>query len=234
MEQDRWSLFKCQRCGQCCRKSGLPWDPNNIQKMSEFLKMESEDLVTHYYEDIIYWKNGKIFIRPDQTRRKPCPFLGEGNNCQIYPVRPNGCKAYPIETDFGRCGVDCPAMKVIDEIESENEEDSATEPIEPIYLLFENPEENGILNPPYAYLCLGRYSRVELFGNEHIALSAKCTSVSEVKWWADRIKKHLDRVIQEAEEKFVQTRGKKVRPRESKLSRSGRKKWTLPIDLLLF
>lgn len=120
MEEDRWSLFKCQQCGQCCEKLGLSWDPNNIEKMAEFLNMDLEDLVTRYYGDI-YWENGERFIRWDQTKRKPCPFLGEDKNCRIYPVRPKGCKAYPIDTDFGRCGIDCPGMKIVDETDSEEE-----------------------------------------------------------------------------------------------------------------
>ena len=200
MEQNRWSLFKCQRCGQCCEKSGLPWDPNNIQKMSEFLKMDSEDFVTRYYEDIIYRKNGKIFIRPDQTRRKPCPFLGEDKNCQIYPVRPNGCKAYPIDTHLGRCGVDCPGMKIVDEIDLEGEEEDKL--MDGIYLLFVNPEKEGIPCAPFAYICLGSYSRIEIREKEHIALSARCNSIQEVKCCVTILRKHLRRVLKEAKNNF--------------------------------
>jgi len=182
--------------------------------MAEFLKMDSEDFLTRYYEDIVYWKNGKIFIRPNQTRRKPCPFLREGNNCQIYSVRPNGCKAYPIETDFGRCGVGCPAMKIIDEMDSEEERE---QPLDKIYLLFENPEEKGICHPPFAYICLGSYSRPEICGIEHIALSAKCTSYEEVKGWVNQLKKHLDNAQKEAAREF--TKGKKKSVLQSKRNR---------------
>lgn len=206
METDRWSLFKCQRCGQCCEKSGLPWDPNNIQKISEFLKMDSEDLVTRYYGDI-YWENSERFIRWDKTRRKPCPFLGEDKNCQIYPVRPNGCKAYPIDTDFGRCGVDCPGMKILDAMDSSTEK-SGDQPLDTIDLLFENPEEKGITHPPFAYICLGNYSRTTILGHEHIVLSAECTSYDEVKWWVGRLKKHLNNVLKEAKRKFAKANKK--------------------------
>ena len=44
----------------------------------------------------------------------PCPFLRDGGDkkkCGVYPVRPNGCRVYPFETDFGRQGVDCLAAK---------------------------------------------------------------------------------------------------------------------------
>ena|SRR4030042_2528276 len=201
MESNLWSFFKCQRCGQCCEKMGLPWNGHNIEKMAEFLEMSSEDLMTRYYGDITI-EDGEISTNLDFGLTTPCQFLGKDKTCQIYPVRPNECKAYPIETDFGRCGVDCPAIKVIDEKEADKEEDCPMEPMESIYLLFENPEEKGLFNPPFAYLCLGICSRVELLGNEHIALSAQCISVAEIEWWARYIKKHLDRVVKEAEEKF--------------------------------
>lgn len=198
MEQDRWSLFKCQRCGKCCEKLGLPWNPDNVQKMAEFLKISSEELVIRYYGDI-FWENGERFIRWDQTKRKPCPFLTEDKNCKIYPVRPKGCKAYPIETDFGRSGVDCPGMKIIDEIDSEEERD---QPLGTIYLLFDNPEEKGILHPPFAYICLGSYSRPEICGRERITLSARCNSYEEVKWNVNLLKKYLANVLKEAKKKF--------------------------------
>jgi Fe-S-cluster containining protein len=173
---------------------GLPWNGNNIEKMAEFLEMSPEDLVTRYYGDITM-EDGEEFINLDFGLTTPCPFLRKDKTCQIYPVRPNECKAYPIETDFGRCGVDCPAMKVIEE----KEEDSA---MEPIYLLVENPEEKGVPSPPFGYICLGSCSHIELLGNEHIALSPQCISVAEIEWWAGYIRKHLDRVVKEAGEKF--------------------------------
>ena len=200
MESNLWPYFKCQRCGRCCENSGLPWDPDNIEKMAEFLKMDSENLVNRYYGDI-YWENGERFIRWDETRRKPCPFLGEDKSCKIYPIRPMGCKAYLIDTHLGRGGVDCPAMKIVDEADSEKKK-SEDKLMDKIYLLFVNPENEGISCPPFAYICLGSHSRPDICGVEHIALSAKCTSYEEVKGWAAYIQKHLDRVVKEAEEKF--------------------------------
>jgi len=129
MKQDRWSLFKCQRCGQCCEKLGLPWYSDNIEKMAEFLKVIPEDLVTRYYGDIVI-ENGERCVKFDETRRTPCPFLQEDKTCQVYPVRPKGCKAYPIETDFGRNGVDCPAMEIVDAIDSLPEGEEKEESVE--------------------------------------------------------------------------------------------------------
>ncbi len=92
-------------------------------------------------------------------------------------------------------------MKIVDEAHSE-EEKLEDKLIDKIYLLFVNREDEGISCPPFAYICLGSYSRPDICGTEHIAVSAKCTSYEEVKWWAAFIRKHLNRVVKEAEEKF--------------------------------
>ncbi|MBS3907658.1 MAG: YkgJ family cysteine cluster protein [Syntrophaceae bacterium] len=206
MDQDRWSLFKCQRCGRCCEKLGLPWDGNIIEKMANFLKMNPEDVIIRDYGDIIM-DNGEKAVKLDRNRTTPCPFLGKDKSCQIYPVRPSSCEAYPIETDFGRCGVDCPAMKIVDAMDSSAEKDG-DQLLDKIYLLFENPEEKGITHPPFAYICLGNYSRTTILGHEHIALSAECTSYDEVKWWVGRLKKHLNNVLKEAKRKFTKANKK--------------------------
>lgn len=206
MDQDRWSLFKCQRCGQCCAKLGLPWDPLKSEEIAKFLKMNFEDFFTRYYGKIIM-KKGKKYFQLDPNRTTYCPFLGKNKSCQIYPVRPSSCEAYPIETDFGRCGVDCPAMKIVDAMDSSAEKDG-DQLLDTIYLLFENPEEKGITHPPFAYICLGNYSSTKILGHEHIALSAECTSYEEVKWWVGELKKHLNNVLKEAKRKFTQANKK--------------------------
>jgi hypothetical protein len=172
--------------------------------MAEFLNMDEEQLVTLYYGDI-YWESGERFIRWDKSRRRPCPFLEEDKKCKIYPVRPEGCKAYPIDTNFGRYGVDCPAMKIIEAMDSEEEEDSL---MDQIYLSFFNPEEKGIPCASFAYICLGSYSRVKIHGIEEIALSAQCTRYEEVKWWGDRLKEYIDKAVEEAKQKFTESENK--------------------------
>jgi len=150
--------------------------------------MDSEDFVIRYYEDIIYRKNGKIFIRPDQTRRKPCPFLGEDKNCQIYPVRPNGCKAYPIDTDFGRCGVDCPGMKIVDEADFEEEGEKMSE----LYLeFFPELKPNGLPCAPFAEIRLRSWSTDEEGG---VILASMIHSFQELKSQLNIIRKDCDAI----------------------------------------
>lgn len=105
----RWSSFKCRRCGQCCENLGLPWPAGRLEEMAKFLNMDPDDLIRRYYGEIVE-KDGKKFVEKYQeNRRTPCPFLQSNKNCAIYLVRPNPCRAYPLDTDFGRCGIDCPA-----------------------------------------------------------------------------------------------------------------------------
>jgi Fe-S-cluster containining protein len=112
--------FECQRCGRCCRRLGVPWPRfvRDLIKMAEFLKINEEAVVIQYYGDFIT-KDGKPFVRIDRKRTTPCPFLGEDNTCQIYPVRPAECHLYPLNIKLGMesprpppfekfIGMDCP------------------------------------------------------------------------------------------------------------------------------
>lgn len=187
MDQDRWSLFKCQRCGRCCEKLGLPWDGNIIEKMAKFLKMNPEDVITRFYGDIIM-DNGERAVKLDRNRTTPCPFLGKDKSCQIYPVRPSSCEAYPIETDFGRCGVDCPAMKIVDETDFEEEGEKMSE----FYLkFFPESKPNGLSCAPFAEIRLRSWSRDKEGG---VILASMIHSFQELKWWLDIIRKDCDAI----------------------------------------
>lgn len=110
---EQWKLFSCHRCGKCCTDLGLPYDPFRISEMAAFLNMSVEDVIHTYYGDPA--GDGKNWI-PDDAKRKPCPFLiseGHRRACRIYPVRPDGCRAFPFDTDNGTNGVECPAAKEV-------------------------------------------------------------------------------------------------------------------------
>lgn len=115
-----WKYFRCEGCGKCCEETGLPWDPQRSHKIAKFLGILVSQLIEKYYGKII--SNGKHW-KSEEEKRTPCPFLkseGIKKSCLVYLVRPEACELYPFETDFGRCGVDCPAAKkVFDKLENE-------------------------------------------------------------------------------------------------------------------
>ena len=98
-----WNYFQCQQCGKCCEIIGLPYDPDSIYQIAVFLKMPVEKFIKNYYCESV------------DNKRTPCPFLKHIDGkcfCEIYSVRPEGCRLYPIDTDGGREDIDCPAWEI--------------------------------------------------------------------------------------------------------------------------
>ena len=112
--------FQCQRCGKCCEKLGLPYEPSKFQEIADFLNISVKDLVENYYGE--YTGNGGE-IELDDDKRIPCPFLTKevnGNTaCRIYSVRPIDCISFPVKplrNDF----MECPSIKfIVNKITSE-------------------------------------------------------------------------------------------------------------------
>jgi Fe-S-cluster containining protein len=107
-----WNYFQCQQCGTCCEKIGLPYDEVSFFQIADFLKMPVEKIIENYYGN--FSPDGSYWEYVD-SKRTPCPFLKHTGGkcfCEIYSVRPEGCRLYPIDTDSGREGIDCPAWAI--------------------------------------------------------------------------------------------------------------------------
>jgi Fe-S-cluster containining protein len=101
--------FTCQRCAKCCEEIARPPQRLEPQVISEHLKMPIKETVEKYFGEITDLTEDEVEYKP-RTYTKPCLFL-QGNNCIIYEVRPEPCKAFPLMTDFGDCGLGCPARE---------------------------------------------------------------------------------------------------------------------------
>jgi Fe-S-cluster containining protein len=106
-----WNQFTCQKCGRCCRKTRLPWDPDRLTDIAEFLGISREEVVNKYYGRVVEANDQKMIEWADE-KRTPCPFLQLDNTCKIYTVRPTECRLYPVETDCGRQGIDCLGLTI--------------------------------------------------------------------------------------------------------------------------
>jgi Fe-S-cluster containining protein len=120
---DMWKYFKCQQCGACCKEIGLPYDAESFFKMKELFNMSGEEVIEKYYGKVS--PDGSSW-ESDDNKRTPCPFLKSNNGkcfCDIYSIRPYGCRLYPIDSDFGRDGVACPAWEIaFSKLKKEQEE----------------------------------------------------------------------------------------------------------------
>ncbi|MFO7966911.1 MAG: YkgJ family cysteine cluster protein [Archaeoglobaceae archaeon] len=99
--------FVCQNCGRCCSQIGFPIGEAILPKIGNHLNITPEDVEERYLktgdED-----NGRVLA--------PCPFL-KYNMCSIYPVRPEGCKFFPLALDFKDYGIGCEGLKRLRELE---------------------------------------------------------------------------------------------------------------------
>ncbi len=105
--EEIWDLFECERCGRCCREIGLPHDPAAVRKIADRFSISTSQVIERYYGRSR--RGGDWESQPE--KRIPCPFLTEENLCSIHDIRPYGCRAYPLDTNFGRSEIDCPACE---------------------------------------------------------------------------------------------------------------------------
>ena len=58
-----------------------------MERLSKALRMKAVDIIQQYLR--IDEDNDMVF------KSMPCPFLGDGNYCAVYDVRPKACREYP-------------------------------------------------------------------------------------------------------------------------------------------
>lgn len=106
--------FNCQSCGRCCRGKGEGYvfiDENEIQRISEFLRIEIDDFREKFLEEIdaeyrifddtLQPTKRKVFLKSKVLKQDEedgiCIFLDtESNLCNIYELRPSQCKSWPV------------------------------------------------------------------------------------------------------------------------------------------
>jgi Fe-S-cluster containining protein len=73
-----WELFECKRCGRCCIEIGLPWDPERISEIAQFLNLTYEHVIERYYGRIVKDEDGRIREEEEDLISK---IFGEEDNC---------------------------------------------------------------------------------------------------------------------------------------------------------
>jgi Fe-S-cluster containining protein len=83
----------CKQCAHCCSYGGCYILDQELNRISSFLKLSKEKLVTNYLQESILF-NKKIYktkIINDELPYGKCIFL-EDNSCLIHDVKPLHCK----------------------------------------------------------------------------------------------------------------------------------------------
>ena len=199
---ERWNYFKCQRCGKCCEKLGLPYDPESVLKIADFLGITIEKLIEDYYGELI--DDPKGWISQDK-KRTPCPFLQStdmNKACKIYEVRPEGCRLYPFNTDFGRCGVECPGAEIANDKWKDIHRDELNDKLCGPFGLLEIPFDEKFPSHPVAKIKLCSYTTKKIGEEEYICLSPQCVTYNELKFYVDYLKIELDELAEKGKEFF--------------------------------
>jgi hypothetical protein len=105
--------FTCTRCGNCCRNHGdysyVYLAPADVSAIARHLDVTEQAFLARYCRT----EDGWVTLRMDEPA---CPFLGAGNACAIYPVRPKQCATWPFwkenlrRTVWEEVSRDCPGI----------------------------------------------------------------------------------------------------------------------------
>ena len=87
LHKEAFEHIDCLDCANCCKNYSPRFKTPDIKRISRSLKMKEGEFIKRYlYID----KEGDYVLQ-----KKPCPFLGSGNYCTIYEVRPSDCQRFP-------------------------------------------------------------------------------------------------------------------------------------------
>lgn len=76
----------CKRCGFCCKSCNAMLSKQDIELLCKYLQCDYEEFYEKYMD-----KNTRA-----PYLKLPCPFLGEDNECDVYPARPKVCREFPF------------------------------------------------------------------------------------------------------------------------------------------
>jgi len=93
LNEEAFAKVDCLQCGNCCKNYSPRFTPPDIKRISKYLGMKEGDFKEKYL---------RVDEEEDNVLKEmPCPFLGEGNFCNIYEVRPTDCARFPyMDDDF--------------------------------------------------------------------------------------------------------------------------------------
>lgn len=87
LHDEAFSHIDCLSCAGCCKSYSPRFKTPDIKRISKHLKLKESVFIESYL---------RIDADGDYVvKSTPCAFLGEGNLCSIYDVRPSDCARFP-------------------------------------------------------------------------------------------------------------------------------------------
>ena len=91
LHEEAFSRIDCLQCAACCKNYSPRFKTPDIKRISKHLGLKEGVFIETY-------------LRLDEegdyvVKQAPCPFLGEGNFCSIYDVRPSDCERFPYTNE---------------------------------------------------------------------------------------------------------------------------------------
>jgi Fe-S-cluster containining protein len=92
-----FSSIDCLDCANCCKTTPALLLQEDMERIAGFLGISTSEFIKNYVE----MDEDGDFV----TNSTPCPFLGEGNYCRIYEVRPASCREFPLTLRPGQAAI---------------------------------------------------------------------------------------------------------------------------------
>jgi uncharacterized protein len=90
------SLFKCLKCGACCRQEGyVRLAKKEADIIAEFLSMD----IHHFTENFTILTKDRIGLSLIEKENNDCIFLTDAG-CSINSVKPRQCLEFPVKWKF--------------------------------------------------------------------------------------------------------------------------------------
>lgn len=77
----------CLQCANCCKTTSPIFRDKDVERIAAHFRMRPGAFVEKYLH---IDEEGDYVLNV-----RPCPFLGDGNYCAIYDIRPRACREYP-------------------------------------------------------------------------------------------------------------------------------------------
>ncbi len=95
----RFEKFRCARCGRCCIGDGyVSVDEDECDRIAEFLCLSGDEFRERY---TICEEGFTRYLVDGSGDEAPCVFLEYDKDglasCQIEPVKPDQCRAFPYK-----------------------------------------------------------------------------------------------------------------------------------------